>query len=114
MNLAGSNQSLNWVRPKENARFFANLFATNGTNIPGIIRSDPLEALPEAMMNIHHLGQHEVGLIDGVLELPPDTPVRVASLNLFDRFSLAPGKYWLEIGPRQLGRDFSVSTRRAT
>jgi hypothetical protein len=100
MNMTGSNQSLSWVRPKENARFFANLFDSAGANAPRIERDDPLELLPDATMNIHHLGRSEVDLIDGVLDLPANTPVRVASLKLADWFVLSTGQYTLEIGPQ--------------
>jgi hypothetical protein len=51
-------------------------------------------------MNIHHLGKEELDKIDGVVDLPANTPVKVASLNLADWFSLPPGQYILEIGPQ--------------
>jgi len=100
MNTSGSNQSLNWVRPKENARFIPYLYGRNGTNVPMTTRNEPLELLPNARMNIHHLGKREAGLIDGVLDLPANTPVRLASLHLADWFSLSPGQYILDIGPQ--------------
>lgn len=100
MNTSASNQSLDWLRPKEHARFFAYLYGRDGTIVPRTMRSEPLELLPNVRMNIHHLGKKDVDLIDGVLDLPANTPVRVASLNLADWFSLTPGQYILEIGPQ--------------
>lgn len=100
MNASGSNQSLSWVRPKEHARFVPYLYGVNGTIVPMTIRGEPLELLPNTRMNIHHLGKQDVDLIDGILDLPANTPIRVASLNLADWFSLSPGQYILEIGPQ--------------
>jgi hypothetical protein len=99
-NTSGSNQSLSWVRPKQNARLFVFLYGRDGAIVPMTVRPEPLELLPSARMNIHHLGRKEVGLIDGFLDLPANTPVRVASLNLAEWFSLTPGQYFLEIGPQ--------------
>jgi hypothetical protein len=64
------------------------------------VRNEPVELLPNARMNIHHLGEREVDLIDGFLDLPANMPVRVASLHLADWFSLTPGQYILDIGPQ--------------
>ena len=93
MNTSGSNQSLSWVRPKEHARFVPYLYDRNGTIVPMTMMDEPLELLPNARMNIHHLGKQDVDLIDGFLDLPANTLTRVASLNLADWFSLSPGQY---------------------
>jgi len=99
-NTSGSNQSLSWVRPKQNARLSVFLYGRDGTNVPMTVRNEPVELLPNARMNIHHLGEREVDLIDGFLDLPANMPVRVASLHLADWFSLTPGQYILDIGPQ--------------
>ena len=104
MNDSGANMNFQWMRPKQQALYSLHLYDNDRKEIPksysGRASFGRTEtALPTATApDLHHLDSKAIELIDGVLPLVTNAPVRVASFDVTDHYNNLPyGNYRLQI-----------------
>jgi hypothetical protein len=112
MNDSGTNMNFQWMRPKQQTLYSLRLYDKDGKEIPksysGRASFGGTEtALPTATdLNLHHLDTKAIELIDGVLPLVTNAPVRVASFDAMDQYNNLPfGDYHLQI----VGRLYKIN-----
>jgi hypothetical protein len=107
-NISGTNQPRSWMLPTFDRRFVLRLLDKDGKAMP---RREYFQKSGErlaANLDIHHLGKNELTNIDGIIPLPTNMAVQLASINLDEHFQMPPpGDYRLEVEARlfQIGDD---------
>jgi hypothetical protein len=107
VNMSGVNMNFHWMRPKPETLNSLHLFDMDGKEIPksysGRASFGGTETVlpPATELDLHHLDTKAIALIDGVLPLGTNAPVRVASFDVMDQYNHLPfGGYHLQIAGR--------------
>ena len=112
VNDSGTNMNFLWMRPRKQSIYSLSLHDKDGKEVPKS-RSGPAffggtekASPPGADLDIHHLDSKAIELIDGVLPLVTNAPVRVASFDAMDQYNNLPfGDYHLQI----VGRLYKIN-----